>query len=107
MTVLPEALRSPLLTAEWEHRLKQIERGELDADTFLADIEHMVSGLVADYSPVAEASILFPTGREVVGKCPRCGGVVSEAKSGTSARALTASSACGGTTSSLLPSASA
>ena len=82
VTVLPDALRSPLLTAEWESRLKQIERGELDADTFLADIEHMVSGLVSDYTPVAEASILFPTGREVVGKCPRCGGVVSEAKSG-------------------------
>lgn len=82
VTVLPEALRSPLLTAEWESRLKQIERGELDADTFLADIEHMVSGLVSDYTPVAEASILFPTGREVVGKCPRCGCVVSEAKSG-------------------------
>lgn len=82
VTVLPEALRSPLLTAEWESRLKQIERGELDAETFLADIEHMVSGLVADYAPVAEASVLFPTGREVVGKCPRCGGVVSEAKSG-------------------------
>ena len=82
VTVLPEALRSPLLTAEWEHRLKQIEHGELDADTFLADIEHMVSGLVSDYTPVAEASVLFPTGRTVVGKCPRCGGVVSEAKSG-------------------------
>ncbi len=82
VTVLPDALRSPLLTAEWESCLKQIERGELDAETFLADIEHMVSGLVADYAPVAEASILFPTGREVVGKCPRCGGVVSEAKSG-------------------------
>ena len=82
VTVLPEALRSPLLTAEWESRLKQIERGELDAETFLADIEHMVIGLVADYAPVAEASVLFPTGRTVVGKCPRCGGVVSEAKSG-------------------------
>ena len=82
VTVLPEALRSPLLTAEWESRLKQIERGELDADTFLADIEHTVSGLVSDYTPVAEASVLFPTGREVVGKCPRCGGVVSEAKNG-------------------------
>lgn len=82
VTVLPEALRSPLLTAEWESRLKQIERGELDADSFISDIEHTVSGLVADYTPVAEASVLFPTGREVVGKCPRCGGVVSEAKSG-------------------------
>ena len=80
VTVLPDALRSPLLTAEWESRLKQIERGELDAETFLADIEHMVSGLVSDYTPVAEASVLFPTGRTVVGKCPRCGGVVSRGK---------------------------
>ena len=82
VTVLPDALRSPLLTAEWESRLKQIECGEMDAETFLADIEHMVGGLVADYTPVAEASVLFPTGRTVVGKCPRCGGVVSEAKNG-------------------------
>ena len=82
VTTLPEALRSPLLTSEWEHRLKQIERGELDAGGFIADIERMVIDLVSDYRPVAEASILFPTGRTVVGKCPRCGGVVSEAKNG-------------------------
>ena len=82
VTVLPEALRSPLLTAEWEHRLKMVERGELDAGLFLNDIEHMVRGLVANYQPVAEASVLFPTGRTVVGKCPRCGGVVSEARNG-------------------------
>ena len=82
VTVLPDALRSPLLTAEWEHRLKMVERGELDAGLFLNDIEHMVRGLVAAYQPVAEASVLFPTGREVVGKCPRCGGVVSEARNG-------------------------
>ena len=82
VTVLPDALRSPLLTAEWEHRLKMVERGELDAGLFLNEIEHMVRGLVAAYQPVAEASILFPTGRTVVGKCPRCGGVVSEAKNG-------------------------
>ena len=82
VTVLPDALRSPLLTAEWEHWLKMVELGELDADTFLADIERMVSGLVANYTPVAEASILFPTGRVAVGKCPRCGGVVSEARNG-------------------------
>ena len=82
VTVLPEALRSPLLTAEWEHRLKMVERGELDAGLFLNDIEHMVRGLVTNYQPVAEASVLFPTGRVAVGKCPRCGGVVSEAKNG-------------------------
>ena len=30
ITVLPEELQSPLLTAEWEHKLKQIEKGEVD-----------------------------------------------------------------------------
>ena len=88
VTTLPDVLRSPLLTSEWEHRLRQIELGKLDAASFLADIEHMVSGLVEDYAPVAEASVLFPTGRAVVGKCPRCGGVVSEAKSGFFCEAL-------------------
>ena len=82
VTVLPDALRSPLLTAEWEHRLKMVERGELDAGLFLNDTEHMVRGLVTTYQPVAEASVLFPTGRVAVGKCPRCGGVVSEARNG-------------------------
>ena len=55
VTVLPDALRSPLLTAEWENRLKQIERGELDAETFLADIEHMaVSYTHLEYSAMLQ-----------------------------------------------------
>ena len=37
ITVLPEQLQSPLLTAEWEHRLKEIECGELGADTALTE----------------------------------------------------------------------
>ncbi len=82
ITVLPEQLQSPLLTAEWEHRLKQIEHGELAADDFLADITEMVTDLVRNYHAVKGAEVLFPSGREVVGKCPRCGGDVIEAKKG-------------------------
>src|SRR5699024_10077129 len=37
ITVLPEQLQSPLLTAEWEHRLKQIEKGGLSPDSFMGD----------------------------------------------------------------------
>ena len=48
ITVLPEQLQSPLLTAEWEHRLKEIERGELAPDAFMGDICRMVSDLVLD-----------------------------------------------------------
>ena len=82
ITVLPEQLQSPLLTAEWESRLKEIERGELAADAFMADISGMVRELVTTYTPVQGAEALFPSGRPVVGKCPRCGGDVTESKAG-------------------------
>ena len=82
ITVLPEQLQSPLLTAEWEHRLKEIERGEADADAFLAGISEMVSSLVRECVPVEGAETLFPSGRPVVGKCPRCGADVTESKNG-------------------------
>ena len=38
VTVLPEQLQSPLLTAEWENRLKQVEHGELEPDAFMNGI---------------------------------------------------------------------
>ena len=82
ITVLPEQLQSPLLTAEWEHRLKEIECGELGADEFLAGIRNMVAALVRDAAPVDGAEVLFPSGRPVVGKCPRCGAEVTESKNG-------------------------
>lgn len=82
ITVLPEQLQSPLLTAEWEHRLKEIECGELGADEFLAGTRDMVAALVRDAAPVDGAEVLFPSGRPVVGKCPRCGAEVTESKNG-------------------------
>lgn len=82
ITVLPEQLQSPLLTAEWEHKLKMVENGELDADSFMAEISLMVSDLVKTYSVIKSAEVLFPSGREVIGKCPRCGGDVTESKKG-------------------------
>ena len=82
ITVLPEQLQSPLLTAEWEYRLKQIERGEMSADEFISDITEMVSDFAANYKAVKGAEVLFPSGREVIGKCPRCGADVTESTKG-------------------------
>ena len=82
ITVLPEQLQSPLLTAEWEHKLKMVEHGEMDADTFMAEISLMVSELIKTYSVIKGAEVLFPSGRDVIGKCPRCGGDVTESKKG-------------------------
>lgn len=82
ITVLPEQLQSPQLTAEWEHRLKRIERGELDADGFMEGIAAMIQELIQTYTKVPGTEILFPPEHEVVGKCPRCGAAVIERKQG-------------------------
>ena len=82
ITVLPEQLQSPLLTAEWEQKLGQVECGELTTETFLAEISDMVSELVKGYEVIKGAEVLFPSGRTVVGKCPRCGSNVTESKKG-------------------------
>ena len=82
ITVLPEQLQSPLMTAEWEHRLKEIERGEESPETFMQGIRDMVCELVKTYKTVLGADVLFPSGRAVVGKCPRCGSDVTESKKG-------------------------
>lgn len=78
VTVLPEALQSPLLTADWERRLGEVERGELSPEDFMAGIAALVRNLVDTYQPVPGAEVLFPSDKEAVGLCPRCGGAVTE-----------------------------
>ena len=82
ITILPEELQSPLLTAQWEQQLLLIEKGEINPDDFMSAIEDMVNTLVRDYKVIDGAEVLFPSGREVVGKCPRCGSNVAESKKG-------------------------
>ena len=79
--VLPEALTSPALTAEWETRLSEIAKGEADPDEFMAGIEAQARDLVKAYSCISEdKQKLFQTERVAVGTCPRCGEAVYEGK---------------------------
>ena len=81
ITVLPEQLQSPQLTAEWEHCLSRIHKQEMEPREFMAGISELVADLVANYQPVEGADVLFPkreqhmhrNNRTAVGKCPRCG----------------------------------
>ena len=82
ITVLPEQLQSPLLTAEWENRLSQVQKGELEPEDFLDGIQGMLTDLVRDYRPVSGADILFLSTENTVGKCPRCGRPVIERSKG-------------------------
>ena len=82
ITVLPEALQSPQLTAEWEQRLKQVERGELHPDDFMEGITALLRDMIKTYKPVPGAEVLFPLDQEVIGTCPRCGRRVIESSIG-------------------------
>ena len=82
ITVLPEQLQSPLLTAEWEYRLGEIECGELPPEDFMAGISAMLRELVGTYQVIKGTEYLFSPPREVVGRCPRCGGEVAEMQKG-------------------------
>ena len=61
IAVLPDNIKSPILTAEWESMLKQVEHGELSATSFMDQIADMSRTLVKE----SEAGNLHA--------CKRCG----------------------------------
>lgn len=76
ITVLPDRVKSPKLTADWENALALIAKGELGYDGFMDGIADMVESLVRTYHSVSdEDKKLFSRG-DVLGKCPSCGGDV-------------------------------
>ena len=81
VTVLPEPLTSPMLTAEWEQKLTEVAKGIADPAGFLDGIRDMVRELVQTYSHISEeGQKLFAPEKEVIGVCPRCGRPVYEGK---------------------------
>ena len=87
IAVLPDNIKSPILTAEWESMLKQVEHGELSATSFMGQIADRSRTLVKEHTaPEKRFADLFPSSRETaheaVGVCPRCGAPVYEGKKG-------------------------
>ena len=82
VTVVPEQIQSPSMTADWEEKLLKIEHGEYDSDAFMGEISSMVSGLVKTYEAVKGADVLMQPERKVIGSCPACGGDVCETAKG-------------------------
>ncbi len=81
VSILPEPLTSPMLTAGWEQQLTEIAKGAASPDTFMDGIREMVRVLASDHSQISEEGrTLFTPERESIGVCPRCGKPVYEGK---------------------------
>lgn len=81
ITVTPEQLQSPTMTADWEEKLSEMEKGEYAPQTFMQEITGMITELVNNYEIVKGAQVLMPE-TTVIGTCPRCGAEVVERRKG-------------------------
>lgn len=75
ITVAPEQIQSPSMTADWEEKLSQIEHGQYTPEQFMAEIIHMITDLVNTYEIVEGAEALMRRNQNI-GICPHCGSEV-------------------------------
>ena len=82
MSILPPILTSAKMTAEWEEKLDQIERGELLSTQFMKEIELFVREVVEEEKSKV-ATFQFKSNKppkEEIGKCPKCQNSVYESE---------------------------
>lgn len=82
ITVMPEQIQSASMTADWEEKLLEIEKGNYSAQEFISEISEMIQDLVATYKVIEDAEVLMHPANEPVGNCPCCGKVVVEKTKG-------------------------
>lgn len=82
VTVMPEQIQSPTMTADWEEKLLLVERKEYSGEEFMTEIKDVVSTLVKTYEVIQDAEVLMKKGGDVIGKCPICGSDVEERQKG-------------------------
>lgn len=80
ITVMPEEIQSPEMTADWETKLLQIERSEMEPETFMTEIKEMISSLVTTTEARKGANALMKS--KIIGVCPNCGANVVEREKG-------------------------
>lgn len=82
ITVLPDVVKSPLLTAKWENRLADIAKGEDSPSDFMEGIRTMLYQMVEQYKDISADASAFHSDRKILGKCPKCGSDVLYGKWG-------------------------
>ena len=82
ITVMPEQIQSPSMTAEWEQKLLDVEKGSYADSSFMYEIEEMIIDLVKNYKIIEDAEVLMHPALEEIGTCPCCGRHVIEKQKG-------------------------
>ena len=80
ITVMPEEIQSPEMTADWETKLLQIEHGEMEPSEFMTEINTMITELVKNTEMKKGANALMKS--KIIGVCPNCGKPVVEREKG-------------------------
>ena len=80
ITVMPEEIQSPEMTADWETKLLRIERGEMEPETFMTEIKETISSLVKTTEAAKGANAFMKS--KIIGVCPNCGANVVEREKG-------------------------
>ena len=80
ITVMPEEIQSPEMTADWETKLLQIERGEMETSEFMTEINTMITELVKNTEMKKGVNALMKN--KIIGVCPNCGANVVEREKG-------------------------
>lgn len=84
ITVMPEQIQSLSMTAEWEQKLLDVEKGIYQDSEFMNEIEEMITDLVKTYKIIEDAEVLMHPVLEEIGICPCCGQHVVERQKGYS-----------------------
>ena len=80
ITVMPEQIQSADMTADWEAKLLRIERGEMEPEIFMMEINTMITALVENTEAAKGADVLMKN--KMIGVCPNCGANVVEREKG-------------------------
>ena len=80
ITVMPEEIQSPEMTADWETKLLRIERSEMEPGEFMTEINTMITELVKNTEMKKGANALMKS--KIIGVCPNCGKPVVEREKG-------------------------
>ena len=78
VTVMPEQIQSPSMTADWEEKLLLIEKGEYASEDFMDEIKDVIAGLIQNYEVIRDSEVLLSKEANAIGKCPVCGSAVED-----------------------------